>query len=139
MTALSQLVRLHRWTLNEKRQKLAGLERLADRLRQDLHNLDTSLKAEREMAGDSVEDARALTSYTAAVAERRRTYLQSIQEVEEELEEARQEVERVFQELKRYELGLENHNQREAKKRARREQTALDEIGVNITARRQAK
>ena len=36
MTAHTQLVRLQRWTLDEKRQKLAELERLAARLRQEL-------------------------------------------------------------------------------------------------------
>lgn len=136
MTALTQLVRLQRWTLDEKRQKLAGLESLAARLRQDLAEIDSSLEAEKPRAGDDVEAAKAMTNYAAAMAERRRTFQQSIAEVEAEIDAARSEIEAVFQELKRYELGLRHHEEREAKKRARREQASLDEIGLSASLRR---
>ena len=81
-----------------------------------------------------------MTSYAVAVAERRRTCQQSIAGVETEIEAARAEIEEVFQELKRYEQGLRSQQDREAKKRARREQTTLDEVGLNAaTRRRQAR
>ena len=136
MTALTHLVRLQRWTLDEKRQKLAQLERLEARLRSDLETLESDLEAEKAKAGGDLEGARALTSYAAAAAERRRTFQQSIAEVEVEMEAARDEIEGVFRELKRYEQGLETHEQREAKKRAQREQAALDELGQNAAQRR---
>ncbi len=136
MTALSQLVRLQRWTLDEKRQKLAELERLAVRLRQELETLEDSLEAEKPKAGEGLEEARAMTSYATAVAERRRTCQQSIAGVEAEMDVARGEIEAVFQELKRYEQGLRSQQDREAKKRARREQATLDEVGLNAAVRR---
>ena len=136
MTALTQLVRLQRWTLDEKRQKLAELERLAARLRQELESLEDSLEAEKPKAGEGLEEARAMTSYAVAVAERRRTCQQSIAGVETEIEAARAEIEEVFQELKRYEQGLRSQQDREAKKRARREQATLDEVGLNAAVRR---
>lgn len=136
MTALTQLVRLQRWTLDEKRQKLAQLERLAARLRSDLETLEGDLETEKAKAGADLEATRALTSYAAAAAERRRTFQQSITEVEVEMEAARGEIEAVFRELKRYEQGLETHEQREAKKRAQREQAALDELGQTSAQRR---
>lgn len=136
MTALTQLVRLQRWTLDEKRQKLAELERLAARLRQELETLEDSLEAEKPTAGDGLEEARAMTSYAAAVAERRRTCEQSLAGVEAETDAARGEIEEVFQELKRYEQGLRTQKEREAKKRARREQASLDEVGLNAAVRR---
>ncbi len=136
MTALIQLVRLQRWTLDEKRQNLAQLERLAARLRSDLATLEKDLEAEKAKAGEGLEEARALTGYAAAVAERRRTFQQSIAEVEVQMETAREEVEAVFRELKRYEQGLETYEQREAKKRAQREQAALDELGQTTAQRR---
>ncbi|MCG8596126.1 MAG: flagellar FliJ family protein [Kiloniellales bacterium] len=136
MTALTQLVRLQRWTLDEKRQKLAELERLAARLRQELESLEDSLEAERPKAGEGLEEARAMTSYAAAVAERRRTCQRSIADVETEIEAARAEIEEVFQELKRYEQGLRSQQDRDAKKRARREQATLDEVGLNAAVRR---
>ena len=136
MTALTQLVRLQRWTLDEKRQKLTQLEHLAARLRSDLATLDKDLEAEKAKAGEGLEEVRALTSYAAAAAERRRTFQQSIAEVEVEVEAARDEIEAVFRELKRYEQGLETYEQREAKKRAQREQAALDELGQTAAQRR---
>ncbi len=136
MTALTQLVRLQRWTLDEKRQKLAELERLAARLRQELESLEDSLEAEKPTAGEGLEEARAMTSYAAAVAERRRTCEQSLAGVEVEMDAARGEIEEVFQELKRYEQGLRTQKEREAKKRARREQASLDEVGLNAAVRR---
>ncbi len=136
MTALTQLVRLQRWTLDEKRQKLAELERLAARLNQELETLDDSVEAEKPRAGEGLEEARAMTNYAAVVAERRRTCLQSIVGVQAEMEAARAEIEEVFQELKRYEQGLRNQQDREAKKRARREQATLDEVGLNAAVRR---
>ena len=136
MTALTQLVRLQRWTLDEKRQKLAELERLAVRLRQELETLEDSLEAEKPRAGEGLEEARAMTSYASAVAERRRTCQQSIAGVEAEMDVARGEIEAVFQELKRYEQGLRSQQDRDAKKRARREQATLDEVGLNAAVRR---
>lgn len=136
MTALTQLVRLQRWTLDEKRQKLAELERLAVRLRQELETLEDSLEAEKPKAGEGLEEARAMTSYASAVAERRRTCQQSIAGVEAEMDVARGEIEAVFQELKRYEQGLRSQQDRDAKKRARREQATLDEVGLNAAVRR---
>ena len=136
MTALTQLVRLQRWTLDEKRQKLAELERLAVRLRQELETLEDSLEAEKPKAGEGLEEARAMTSYASAVAERRRTCQQSIAGVEAEMDVARGEIQAVFQELKRYEQGLRSQQDRDAKKRARREQATLDEVGLNAAVRR---
>lgn len=139
MTALTQLVRLQRWTLDEKRQKLAQLERLAGRLHADLESLETDLAAEKQRAAEGLEEARALTSYAAAAAERRRIFRRSIAEVEAKIEAAREEIEAVFRELKRYEQGLRTHEEREARKRAQREQAALDEVGQNAVQRRKAR
>ena len=136
MTALKQLVRLHRWSLDEKRQKLAELERLADRLRADVKALDDSLEAEKAPARQSVEGAAAYSRFAAAMAERRGVFERSIADVESQAEAARAEVQAAFQEYKTYELGLKNHERREAQKRARREQAALDDVGLGIGNRR---
>ena len=91
-------------------------------------------------ARGSVEGAAAYSRFAAAMAERRGIFERSIADVEAQAEAARAEVQAAFQEYKTYELGLKNHERREAQKRTRREQAALDDVGLGISnRRRQAK
>ncbi len=50
MTALDQLVRLHRWNLDEKRQKLAELERFRTKLLGNIETLEAELAREQAAA-----------------------------------------------------------------------------------------
>lgn len=128
--ALENLVRLNRWQLDEKRRKLADLERLAERLRADLERLDAGLEAERRAAERSEEGGRAYPAFAAAELERRRRLEASIAEIEREVEITREEVKIAFQELKKYDLALQNRRNRDRESRERNEQSQLDEIGV---------
>ena len=51
MTGLANLVRLHRWILDEKRQTLADLLQLGDRFKDELGVLEQSLEVERTETG----------------------------------------------------------------------------------------
>ena len=62
MTALASLVRVHTWALNEKRQTLADLEELAEKLRKDLEDLEAELQQEQSAATESVEATSAVAS-----------------------------------------------------------------------------
>lgn len=138
MTALVNLVRLNRWHLDEKRRKLADLERLAERLREDLARLDQGIEAERR-AAEASEDARqAYPAFITAELQRRHRLEDSIADVENELEDARDEVAIAFQELKKYELALENQRRRDREQQERQEQATLDEIGVDRHRRRKS-
>lgn len=135
MSALNNLVRVHRWILDEKRQKLADLEQLADKMRQDLKDLEESAEAEKGSASKSFEGTLAYPTYIAAVLERRKKIRESIVNMDQVIEAAREEVHEAFQELKKYELARNNHQLREQKKHNRREQLALDEAGVSMYRR----
>ncbi len=136
MTALGSLVRVHTWALNEKRQTLAGLEELSDKLRQDLENLEAELRHEQSAAADSVEGMIAFPAFVAAALDRRNKLRVSIANLDLGIEAAREEVREVFQEVKKYELARDNHEKRERERIARREQNALDELGVNLHRRK---
>ena len=72
MTALGSLVRVHSWALDEKRQKLAGLEELADKMREDLAHLEAELNSEQRAAAGSIEGTIAFPAFVAAALERRK-------------------------------------------------------------------
>lgn len=136
MSALEQLVRLHGWTLEERRRKVVDLEQLAERLQADLTRLDGELKREEEAASGSIELQAAFTAYAAMARKRREKLARSIADVTAEIERAQDEVTAAFQELKRYEQALANRKSREAGQQRRREQTAADEIGLQMHRRR---
>jgi flagellar export protein FliJ len=136
MSALDQLVRLHGWTLDERRRKVTDLEQLSERLQADLTRLDGDLLREEKTAVGSLELQAAFTAYAAVARKRRERLARSIADLALEIERAQEEVAEAFQELKRYEQALANRKSREASARQRREQTAADEIGLQMHRRR---
>ncbi len=138
MTALGSLVRVHSWALNEKRQKLAGLEELADKMHQDLEQLEADLTNEQRAAAGSIEGTIAFPAFVAAALERRKKLRESIADLGLAIDAARAEVREAFQEVKKYELARDNYERREREKVARREQRELDELGANMHRRKKA-
>ncbi len=138
MTALGSLVRVHSWALNEKRQKLAGLEELADKMHQDLEQLEADLNNEQHAAAGSMEGTIAFPAFVAAALERRKKLRETIADLGFAIDAARAEVREAFQEVKKYELARDNHERREREKVARREQRELDELGANMHRRKKA-
>jgi len=138
LTALDQLVRLHRWTLDEKRQKLAELERFRVKLLDNIATLEAELAREQEAAERSPVTSISLPAFIKATIDRRRKIEGSIVEVDRSIAAAREEITQAFQEFKKYETAHGNHLRREAQKQSRREQTAADELGIDLHRRQQA-
>ncbi len=138
MTALGSLVRVHSWALNEKRQKLTGLEELVDKMHHDLERLEAELNSEQRAAVGSMEGTIAFPAFVAAALERRRKLRESIADRGLAIDAARAEVREAFQEVKKYELAQDTYERREREKIARREQRELDELGADIHQRKKA-
>ncbi len=138
MTALGSLVRVHSWALSEKRQKLAGLEELADKMHEDLEQLEAEVNDEQRAAADSIEGTFAFPAFVAAALERRKKLRESIASLGLAIDDARAEVREAFQEVKKFELARDNYERREREKAARREQRELDELGANMHRRKKA-
>jgi len=135
VSALNSLVRVHSWALDEKRQKLAELDRLADKLRDDLVALEQEMSREQTAASGSIEGSIAFPAFVAAALERRKRLRQSIANIELACEAAREEVNQAFQEMKKFELARDNQTAQDQEESARREQTAMDEMGVDMHRR----
>jgi len=131
-------IRLHKWTVDEAQRRLGELMRLADRLRQDLADLEAEALSEQATAARSLEASLTYGAYAGRVVERREKLNRSIAEVDGQVEQARDVLKEAFAELKKFELAATAAEERARKKRDQREQTALDEVAIGMF-RRQAK
>jgi len=131
-------IRLHKWTVDEAQRQLSELMRLADRLRQDLADLEAEAVREQQAAAQSLEASMTFAAYVERVIERREKLNRSIAEVEGQIEQAREALKDAFAELKKFELAAEAAEERARRKRDAQEQAMLDEVALGIF-RRQAK
>jgi flagellar FliJ protein len=137
MKAIDGLIRLHRWKLDEKRLKLSELERLVAHLQDEVRKLDEMVVEERAIAAGSAEAGYAYGSFAAEAIERRRRIQQSLAEAEAQMQSAHDEVAEAFRELKKFDI-VKSRDLRAADDRdRRREQAALDEIGLSVFRRKQ--
>jgi flagellar export protein FliJ len=134
--AIGNLVRLHRWTLDEKRRAVADLERLAARMQADIDALDAEIDRERSTAAQTMEGAAAYPAFVAVARQRRDKLAASLRALEQETEQAREAVQAAFEELKKYELAEANAARRLAAKRQRAERLAEDELGLDLHRRK---
>ncbi len=138
MTGLTNLVRLHRWILDEKRQTLVDLLQLAERFKGELGVLEQSLEAERTEASRTLDGALAFQTYIAPALDRRAKLRQTVANLDSETELARDEVGAAFQELKKYETAQEIQQRHQDTERRRRDQVTLDDLGVSLYRRNRA-
>ena len=136
MRALKGLIRVHKWQLDERRQQLAQLERLEERLRNELAKLDEEAAREEAVAAGNPEAARAWASYAEALRARRQTYENSLADVAGQLVLAREALAESFQEVKRYEIAAAARQKRERTVVEQRLQIQQDEIALQIYRRR---
>ncbi len=141
MKALSTLIRMNRWRLNEQRRELAEYEKLLDKLHGEAARLAAELVAEQETASrrevEGLSPANwAFAGFARATLERQRKLASSIAEVEGRAETAREVVRGMFRELKRHEITLDLRNRREREEAERRAQAELDEVSMERHRRR---
>jgi flagellar protein FliJ len=138
MTAFKSLTRVHSWALNEKRQKLAGIDELVRKMKKDLQDLENELEAENKSANASIEGTIAFPAFVAAALERRRRLRHTIGELEVSVQAAREEVHAAFEEMKKYEHAGDLEARKQQEESTRREQISLDDLGTDIYRRGQA-
>lgn len=138
MKSLRTLVRLHDWRLEERRREQNELLRLADRLRGQLAQLEADLADEQRIAAAAPERALGYDRFAAAVIARRRTIVKSLQEIEARAHQAAEAVAEAFGELKRHEVLLARREAAQRQERERRQQLALDELGIEMFRRQRA-
>lgn len=137
MKGLAGLIRLHKWRLDEKRQVLAELERLAAGLRQKRIDLDLEVADEQKIAAASPEAMAAYGPYATAVIACRAKLDQSLVEVEQRMRGALDDVTLAFRELKKYELVNARRERAAQDQEKRQQQAVLDELGLVLYRRQE--
>lgn len=132
MRALPNLIRLHRWQLDERRRAVADLEALRLAIRDDIERLEAEIGEESGVSRELVEGVALFPSYFANARARRARMEASIDEIVASLDAAREEAAKAYRELRKYETVLENHERQEQLTENRREQAEQDEIGLGI-------
>ncbi|HEY1794687.1 MAG TPA: hypothetical protein VGG57_01075 [Stellaceae bacterium] len=104
MSVRENLVRLHRWRLQERRDYLAGLESLMERLHADAGRLQEEIAETEAARGPAVAGSDA-PEYLVPLIDRRAKIERSVTEIEAQIGEARELVEAAEQEVKHAENG----------------------------------
>jgi hypothetical protein len=136
VSSLDQMLRLQKWSLDEKRRQAADLEALIERLQDDVRRLDEEVAREIDAARNDLESQRVLPSYRAMMAERRERILKSVADLTAELEKLRDQIMEAFSDLKKTEQTILNRQQRQRAAQRRQEQIRADEMGLNMHRRK---
>lgn len=130
---LENLIRLHKYRVDEKRRVLGELYGELNDLEQKLKDLYAQIANEQQVAQSMPEQA--MFSYGRFHQRAmliRDEIVQAIEQKEHEVEAARDDVNAAFQELKVYEEAEKNRKKREADERQRKENIEMDEIAMNL-------
>ncbi|MEX0582058.1 MAG: hypothetical protein WD185_00190 [Sneathiella sp.] len=138
MKGLHNLIRVHKWKLDEKRRELADFEDMRTGFVARLHKLDEELRQEVDVTGKDPELGFAFANYAAAAKLQRENICVSIKDVEEKIAALNDELAECFQELKKYEIALETRLTREKYMRDRAEQMSIDDMAIELHRRKSA-
>ena len=133
---LHTLIRLHQFSVDEKRKEIGGMIRVVDDIEKQLRELEIRISEERKIAGIFPQEAGHLFgNYTAHSILKKEQFSGAIQELEAKLKVAQEEMRDHYRDLKGVELTQEAREKRAAIERARKEQAVLDEIGIELHSR----
>ncbi|MEQ8504256.1 MAG: flagellar FliJ family protein [Rhodospirillales bacterium] len=135
---LKNLIRLHEWTVDERRRELGQHIRILNDLDQQVRNLEDELKREQALAS-STDIGITFGAYYNMFRYRRARLDGQIQHKEREILEARDILGRAYMELKKYQVADDVRRREEAEEEARREQAELDELGLQLYRRQEAR
>src|SRR5215813_5541859 len=123
MKSRETLIRLKKFQVDEKRRKVAQIDRIAG-------ELEREIKIEQDRAGIHDPAHFAYPTYAKAATSRRENLKHSTDELRVQLDDAKAALGEAFEELKKVEMLDERDQQREKAEENAREQTELDRIAA---------
>lgn len=138
MKDLKSLIRLKKWSLDERRRELSELERLRAELCHRAETLDNELNREREFVSQSEAPSPGFPDYLNRTIKKRAQLSRSIGQIEDQISDAQDFISVEFEALKQAETALERALLRQAEKEKRLEQAELDEVAGVAYQRRMA-
>ena len=112
-------IRLQRFEVSERRQKLADIEMMIADFKRMANDLEHQIKVEQEASG--IKDVKhfAYSTFAKAAAQRRDNLLSSIQGLEKKLAEAQADVDAALEELRKIETGRRAGDRAQRRRHAR--------------------
>jgi flagellar FliJ protein len=134
---LKNMIRVNEFSVDEKRRNLGELLKLMEDLEQRQQDLEKEVANEQRIASSLPGEADLYYGvYAGTVIDRRERIAESIKQMEVKVVTARDEMGEAYVELKKYEIAQKNRDKKEALEESRREQSILDEIGLNAHRRK---
>lgn len=131
MEGLETLIDLHQNDLDRMRRQMVELETQRDKFQIALDALAEELGQEKRLADRELSVRNYLENYVAENTRRSAMIRDAKARVQGQIDRLHQQIFEKFGELKKYEIAKEQADRREAQERAHREQTELDEIGID--------
>ena len=136
MSAITKLIRFHRFLLDERRRGLKKLEENLSEIDGEIFNLRTQIDHEKKFSSKNYEGGRDLSNFIAATLERIKEKGHDRNLALGKVEAAREEVREAFAEVKKYEITEDIRRKKELAENERRERTELDESALDGHRRR---
>lgn len=133
MKSRETLIRLRKFDVDEKRQKVGSIEAMIDDFKAMADDLERQVQSEQQRAGVDDINHYAYPPFAKAAVQRRDNLMISITDLEVKLEAANEELQDAMKALKNVEILEERGNARHQVKQARDEQTNLDEFAQNMS------
>jgi flagellar export protein FliJ len=134
---LQSLIRLHRWQVDEHRRRLAELTRRAENLHEQARRLEREIAEEQARSRtEPLEAGTAYGDYARAAIDRRAKTAKAIEAAETDAAAAGDALGEAYRALRTLETAQADRERRRAMEEERREQTVLDEVGIQGHRRR---
>jgi flagellar protein FliJ len=133
MKSRDTLLRLKRFTVDEKRRRVTQIEMMIAEFERMSTELDNEIAREERKSGMSDPAHFAYPTYAKASRARRDNLLNSAGELRDQLEDARAELELAFEDLKKVEILDDRSKAQERAEVAQREQSSLDAIAGRMS------
>jgi len=135
--SLASLIRVGKWTVDEKRRALAALYAREEEVVAAIRAMDEQLEAERQAAAaDATGAGFTFSQFYDRHMQRRAALVRQRDALRDEIELARDDLSEAYRQLKSYEQAEKQRLQRERAEADRKEQIELDEIGQTLHRRR---
>ncbi len=131
MSSLRTLVRLRRWTLEDKQRQLSQLQIMATGLDAQIARLGQDIPAQHDALAQDAKVGMTLGPFVRACLERRDCLEQSRVEVQTRIEAMRAELSEAFAELKRYEITENRRTSHRLREADRRERMVEGELALD--------
>lgn len=138
MKTLERMLSMAQLTLDTERRALSDLEAVREDLANRIVRIDGEIASEMAAAETNPELLRTLSEYLRAARDRQARLRNSIADLDAQIEDAREKVSEAFREKKRFEQVLESRKAERKRRLDRREQSRLDELGLQQRGQRAA-